>query len=328
MWLSAGVSPPLSLNVPRSRRRPIIGSSPLESHRWQRARWFRSGAFSCEDLAVTVPFAAYLRVYEPLAAFSAERAQWWQRYAQEGHAISPEIGPARQRRELYESGAMGTRLPDIGDEAYIIEEDDGILVCPWQIRSRIATAIDKLASSALNLRLARAFISPEIAAESAEIGPGPDTRRIDTEPVWHEHVATWHVPIRWFMCAEATERETVLTNDRRLVRYRIPMARARHRGNKAHAVLRASLGSDNPLTVSARQLIEWLGVFHPRSVVELDYGGLAWVLSPQQLDADDSPQLVHDGLVALARGDIPSAGRAYERLMSQWRYVRLRERSN
>lgn len=295
------------------------------------ARWFRPSAGTCEDLAVTVPFAAYLRTYEPLAAFSAERAQWWRRYAEQGRAISPEAGPARQRRELYESGALATRLPGIGDEAYIIESDEGILVCPWQLRPRMATAIDKLASSPTNMRLAEAFISPEVAAEAAQIAPGPDARRGEdphADPVWHEHVATWHVPVRWFICTEAAERELVLTDERRLLRYRVPMARARHRGHKAHAVLRAALGADNPVTESARQMVEWLDVFHPRSVVELDYGGLAWVLPAKQLKADDSPRLVHDGLVALARGDTASAGRAYESLMRRWRQVRLRERSN
>lgn len=296
------------------------------------ARRFRCEGRSWEDLAVTVPYAAYLRAYEPLAAFGAERAQWWRRYAEEGRAIPPELGPVRQRDELYESGALTKRLPDIGDEAYVIDGEDGPLVSPWQVRPRIAAAVDRLASSPANLRLARAFITPEVAAEASAVGRGADARHSadldDEEPIWHEHVATWHVPVRWFMCVKAEERELIVTDDRRLLRYRVAMAKARHRGHKAHAVLNASLGADNPLTVSAREMIKWLTVFHPRSIVELDYGGLAWVLSDDHLRADDSPQLVQDGLTALADGDLPSAGRAYERLMRRWRHVRLRERSN
>lgn len=280
---------------------------------------------------MTVPFAAYMRVYEPLAAFTAERAQRWRRYAGDDQGIPTELGPLRQRQELYESGALGTKLPPVSDEAYVIAGDDGPLICPWQVRPRIAQAIYKLAAASNNARLSEAFISAEVAAEAAALGPGPDARsvdEIDAEPMWHEHVATWHVPIRWFVCVEAAERELVVSEERRLLRYRVNMAKARHRAHKAYAVLRASLGAENPVTESTRDLTEWLGVFHPRSIVELDYGGLAWVLPAEGLRTDDSPQLVHDGLVALARGDIASAGRSYERLMRRWREVRLLERSN
>jgi hypothetical protein len=278
---------------------------------------------------VTVPFATYLRVYEPLAAFSAERASWWRRYVEEDRAVPTELGPQRQRQAFYESGALVSGLPDVADEAYVIDGDDGPLICPWQWRFRIARAVDRLADTAGSPRMIAAFITPEVAAEAAALGDGPDARHpVDGPPSYHEHIATWHLPSRWFVCVSAAERELVVTEERRLSRYRVPMAKARHRSHHAYGVLRNSLGADNPVAQSVRELTEWLTVFHPRAVVEVDYGGLAWVLSASELHEDASPRLVHEGLLALSRGDVAAAGRRYERLMLQWRRVRIRERSN
>ena len=67
-------------------------------------------------------FASYLRVYEPLTAFDRERQVFWRRYAREGRALGPVEGPVRQRTAVLEAlGAGWTRLPDLPDEAYVLE---------------------------------------------------------------------------------------------------------------------------------------------------------------------------------------------------------------
>ena len=72
----------------------------------------------------------------------------------------------------------------------------------------------------------------------------------------------------------------------------------------------------------------WLEEFHPRSIVELDYGGLAAVLPDDVLSEDDSPVLVAKGLAALAKGDADTATGAYEELVERWRAIQLLERCN
>jgi len=72
----------------------------------------------------------------------------------------------------------------------------------------------------------------------------------------------------------------------------------------------------------------WLEEFHPRSVVELDYGGLVHLLSDEMLVMDDSVELVATALASLAEGDMASATAAYERLVARWRDVQLLERCN
>ena len=67
-------------------------------------------------------------------------------------------------------------------------------------------------------------------------------------------------------------------------------------------MLRRSIG-DAPITEAVEESARWLEEFHPRSVVELDYGGLVGLLSDEALATDDSPALVAAGLAGLSRGD-------------------------
>ena len=70
-------------------------------------------------------FASYLRVYEPLTAFDRDRQSYWRRYVKEGRAVAPVEGPGRQRTAVIEAlGAGWTRLPDLPEEAYVLETDD------------------------------------------------------------------------------------------------------------------------------------------------------------------------------------------------------------
>ena len=275
-------------------------------------------------------FASYLRVYEPLTAFDRDRQVFWRRYAREGRALGPVEGPVRQRTAVLEAlGAGWTRLPDLPDEAYVMEWGDTLLVCPWNLRLRVAEA-------ALNARdgvpsvLADAFVPPVLAGQAKAIvedwrsGAKVLERGV---PRVHEQIATWGVPLRWFVFVDLDEREISLTAGRRTLRYRTEISKARRRAHRAVSVLRKALG-DAPITEAVEEGTRWLEEFHPRSIVELDYGGLTGLLADDALTEDDSPGLVAAGLSALSRGDADSATEAYEKLVSRWRAVQLLERCN
>ena len=275
-------------------------------------------------------FASYLRVYEPLTAFDRDRQVFWRRYAREGRAMGPVEGPVRQRTAVLEAlGAGWTRLPDLPDEAYVLEWGETLLVCPWNLRLRVAEA-------ALNARdgvptvLADAFVPPVLAGQAKAIVEDWRSGAKVLEhgvPRVHEQIATWGVPLRWFVFVDLDEREIDLTGDRRTLRYRTEISKARRRAHRAVSVLRKSLG-DAPITEAVEEGTRWLEEFHPRSIVELDYGGLVSLLPAEDLTQDDSPGLVAAGLSALSRGDAESATEAYEKLVSRWRAVQLLERCN
>lgn len=269
-------------------------------------------------------FAAYLRVYEPLAAFDRDEQHYWRRYVREGRAVTPGEGPQRQRTAVLEAlGSGWTRLPALPDEAYVMEADDTLLVCPWSLRIRVAEA-------ALSARdgvppvIADAFVPPSFAGLAREVLE--DWRSGPTR--LHEQVATWGVPLRWFVFVDSRERQLSTQAGRRQLRYRTAISKARRRAHRSLSVLRRSVGDDAPITEAVEEGARWLEEFHPRSVLELDYGGLVDLLPDEQLAEDDSPSLVAAGLAGLARGDADSATEAYEQLVTRWRAIQLLERAN
>ena len=146
-------------------------------------------------------------------------------------------------------------------------------------------------------------------------------------PRVHEQVATWGVPLRWFVFVDLSEKAFSVHDGQRMLRYRTEISKARRRAHRAHSVLRKALG-DAPITEAVEESTRWLEEFHPRSLVELDYGGLVSLLPDDELETDDSPGLVAGGLAALSRGDADGATEAYEQLVSRWRAVQLLERCN
>ncbi len=286
--------------------------------------------FSWHDPGVPANFAAYLRVYEPLTAFDRERQLYWRRYVREGRAVAPSDGPGRQRTVVLEAlGAGWTRLPDLPDEAYVLETDETLLICPWNLRVRVAEAALS-ARDGVPAVLADAFVPPVLAGLARGV---VDDWRSGAKvlergmPRVHEQLSTWGVPLRWFVFVDLSERELIVRPERRALRYRTEISKARRRAHRAHSVLRKSLG-DAAITEAVEEGTRWLEEFHPRSLVELDYGGLVSLLSDDELKKDDSPDLVATGLAGLSRGDADAATAAYEQLVTRWRAVQLRERSN
>jgi hypothetical protein len=274
---------------------------------------------------VPTQFAAYLRVYEPLTAFDPERQRFWRRYVAEGRAVGISDGPGRQRTVVLEAlGAGWSRLPDLPEEAYVLGAGDTSLVCPWNLRMRVAEAALQ-ARDGVPQVLADAFVPPVLVGLAQTVVASSEAgERV------HEQVATWGVPLRWFVLFAPDERELVLGEgdaSRRVLRFRAEIGKARQRVHKGLRVLRRSLG-DVPITDALRETARWLELFHPGSVVELDYGGLTNLLSDEALKEDDSVELVAEGLSGLSQDDGAAATAAYERLVHRWREVQLLERSN
>jgi hypothetical protein len=275
-------------------------------------------------------FAAYLRVYEPLAAFDRDRQRYWRRYLDEGRAVGSAEGPGRQRVAVLEAlGAGWSRLPQLPEEAYVLPTESGTLICPWNLRVRVAEAA-LMARDGVPAVLADAFVPPVLAglAKSVLSDFRGGARILDHGlPRLHEHVATWGVPLRWFLFVDPEEREVSTAAGRRVLRYRTEIGQARRRAHQGLAILRRTMG-DVAITESVAEGTRWLEEFHPGSMVELDYGGLVHLFSDEALLADDSPDLVADGLAALSRGDGDAATEKYERLVDRWREIQLMERCN
>ena len=141
----------------------------------------------------------------------------------------------------------------------------------------------------------------------------------------------WEVPVRWFLpfgdedrcfVPGGTDGEGVEGERGRpaALFYLVPMARA-------YRALREAV-PEGELVRGAEQVGRWLEEFHPRSLVELDYGGLVHLLGPERLLADRSAGELEDGLRALRAGDTAEALRAYGELTVRWRRVLALRQAN
>ncbi|MCW2615752.1 MAG: hypothetical protein JWN08_2746, partial [Frankiales bacterium] len=106
--------------------------------------------------------------------------------------------------------------------------------------------------------------------------------------------------------------------------YRTPMSRARRRTARALAVLRRSI-DDGAVTAGVEDLGRWLEEFHPRSLVELDYGGLVHLLDDAELQQDESARDVAGALAALGAGQPETAAAAYERVTARMKALQAVE---
>jgi hypothetical protein len=310
--------------------------------------------------SVHPPYAAYLRVYEPLAAFAEPERSYWQSYAAEG----PRLGAVDEHRaRLADLTAVPPlAVPEQESRDAFVHEADGVLyLCPWRTRLRSWLALAELREE-LPAPLLDAAVPPVVRAQAEADWDSWRTRHPDGRP-WIL-TSTWSIPVRWFLLFGDEEREYIPSgaelavegadghpdglpdgptegpsSDARedsagakrrsapVLRYRTPMAQARRRVARGFRVLRETLDA-GPLVDGVEEVGRWLEEFHPRSLVELDYGGLVHAIPEQGLAGDRSADEVAEGVAALRAGDPVRAGRCYRALTERWRRVQELQYAN
>ena len=266
---------------------------------------------------------ASLRVYEPLAAYEgAERARW-EAYLRGPTAPDPAAADAIQRAAALRAVVGRTTLPQLPEHAYVAEVDGVTLLCPWRIRLRSLEALEEFLAD-VPAALVDAWL-PGADVETA--GEQVDALRL-AHPEQRSGILTssWHVPLRWFVLFDAAERDVRVGHPRCLV-YRTAMSRARRRVARALAVLRSTV-EDGVVTAGVEDLGRWLEEFHPRSMVELDYGGLVHLLEDGELSQDESARDVALALAALSEGEVDRAAAAYGRVTARMKALQGVESAN
>jgi hypothetical protein len=281
--------------------------------------------------------AAFLRVYEPLAAFDGPARRRWEAYLASGAAVTPAEGVVRERAAAVRAvaGRPPRAVPAVDDHAFVTEVDGVTLLCPWRTRLRALEALDEFTAD-LPDEVVRAFLPLEaVRAAADELEQERLSRPAERTA---QLTSPWHVPLRWFVLVDADERQVRLGPPRgggtsvdrlagRGLVYRTAMSRARRRTAKALAVLRRTV-EDGDVAAGLEDLGRWLEEFHPRSLVELDYGGLVHLLDDTELAEDESARDVATALAALAEGDATSATEAYARVTSRMKALQSVESAN
>ena len=298
---------------------------------------------------VVVPYAAWLRVYEPLAAFPEPERSRWAAYvadpARPGRvellaaeqagavrramAVPPRIGPGIAGKDRHHEGAFVLdRSADSTDptdptDPTAASAADRTYLCPLDEQLRSWNALAALQQDVPEPLLS-AFVPPSVAEQAREAYDQWRRQNPPREP--RILTSTWHVPLWWFVAFTAEERLLTLgpTVERTLL-YRTGMGKARQRMARALEVLRRTMGAEAMVTEGVEEVARWLEEFHPHSRVELDYGGLAFLVDDDALAADVSAADVADGLAALSAGEPDTAAAAYARLVDRWREVHALE---
>ncbi|MEU9100514.1 hypothetical protein [Streptomyces sp. NPDC048361] len=275
--------------------------------------------------SVIVPYASYLRVYEPLAAFPEPERGHWQRYAERGRTPDAQDELRRALADLVPTPPIAVPVHESG-EAFVAEVDGVVCVCPWRTRLRGWQALEGLASQFPEPVLDA--LLPAVVRRQAEADYERWRERNPDARPWIL-TSVWHIPVTWFTVFSDEEREYAQGGAAHppVLRYRTPMVQARRRLARTLRTVREHI-DEGPLTEELVDVGRWLEEFHPRSLVELDYGGLVHALPHASLEADRSAADVAEGIAALRAGDDAGVREAYGRFTERWRAVKERRMAN
>ncbi len=264
------------------------------------------------------PYVASLRIYEPLSAFDpVDRLRW--------QSIDAAIDSRRAEQELALRRLVFPEPPaGRPDGAHVLDINGVRYVSPWSTATRCWAALDDFKESLPS------SITPFFVSQSLEevITTGVDVLE---DRVPHIITENWVIPPRWFSLFIPEERVRGEDEDGIYSFARTTMAKARERATRSHEIVLGAFGQGS-VEQEIENLLDWLELFHPESLVELDYGGLANyldnVLRAQGLDGIDDDSSIEDvahSLAGLAAGDGAVAGQGYERLVTRWRSVQAIE---
>lgn len=227
-------------------------------------------------------------------------------------------------RQHLVAGRLGLLAPSESEDADIRLIDGEYYICPWRTRIRILSSLLQI----------RGSTAPEIADQ---LVPDAEARRAakelsrlrrrDPAAVPFMLQSPWHVPIRWFLLFKDEERS--LLSERsggwRLT-YETTVGRARRRLDWALDVVRRS--QLEPLIEVFEDLSRWLASFDRHSLIELDYAGLARLLSWNELDEDHSAREVLEAIEALNAGEPSRSADLYQGVAGRWAEIRAHESLN
>lgn len=296
-----------------------------------------------------LPYAAYLRVYQPISAYPPRTRAYWLAYARSPHrprrinAVTAEHTESL-RRALATPVRIAPR--EESTHAYVRKWRTRIYVCPWQTRLRSWIAFRDF-RRATPRGLLSAFLP---ASSAAEAHAGLDDWAAQGESSTAQILTSrWSIPVAWFALFSDEERslslpeapsgqaagDTLRPDTPRALLYVTDMGTARLRAAAAVAVAEGGeadgpfLGGGSVWSLrTARRVEEWLHQWHPESLVELDYAGLVGLFGDEELQGDHSAAEAATAVEGLRRGEPEVSTAMYQRLRRRWRAVQALEHAN
>ena len=205
--------------------------------------------------SVIVPYASYLRVYEPLAAFPEPERSHWAQYARRPGRPSYQDELRRSLADLLPTPPIAVPVHESGD-AFVTEVDGVLCICPWRTRLRGWQALEELPHE-LSAPVLDAVLPPVVRRQAAQDYERWRERNPDARP-WIR-TATWQVPLNWVVLVSDDERRYDKGSGEvpPMLRYRTPMVQARRRTARGLRTLRDAL-DEGPLIEDLVDVGRWL----------------------------------------------------------------------
>lgn len=260
------------------------------------------------------PYVATLRVYEPLTSFSAVDQLRFEN-------LNPTTDTRRQEQDLALRRTISPEpLAMRVDGVHVLDLDYQRFISPWTTAIRTWVALDNFKE-----RYPESMIPLLLPPTTEEVlTTGMDDAE---ERAPYALTETWIIPPRWFSLFQPEDRIRGYIYGEAFSIARAPISLALDRVRKTHEIVLNTFG-EGYVADEIAALVEWLELFHPHSMVELDYGGLAGYLDTilksegeVGIEADGSIEDLIFSVSGLAIGDGAVAGEGYQRLMSRWQKV-------
>ncbi|MFA9444065.1 hypothetical protein [Egicoccus sp. AB-alg6-2] len=270
---------------------------------------------------------AQLRVFTPLEAFPPRERERWAAYVEAGRGLN--------RHELAdaEAGATAARLlkgragpgrdGPLGEDAALVRRaGDRTLLCPLQLDLRAAMAMASFRRT-VPVGLIDAFVPDQRAlARLEDLSTSGRVPHILDEP--------WAVPLHWFVCFAPEERRYVDPPEGAGPRlgYLTTCDQAADRLERAIELVEATVEDGEDVLAALAGVAAWLDAFDPASLLELDYGAVARLLSREELQADRTCAELWQALDALGAGDLLGAAAYYGVARSRWTHRRAKQHAS
>jgi hypothetical protein len=264
---------------------------------------------------------AQLKVFTPLEAFPPRERERWTSYVSAGQGLS--------RRQLADAEAddsaarlLRGRSP-LGPEAALVRRTgERTLLCPLQLELRAAFALASFRRQVPEALL-DAFLPDQRTRGSLEamIASGRVPHILD-EP--------WAVPLHWFVAFDPSERRFNDPAEGRGPRvvHLTTCDQAAERYERAISIIENTVEDGEDLLAELAGTAAWIDAFDPSSLLELDYGRVAGLLSKAELEADRTCEELWQALAALEAGDLLGAAAYYGVARSRWTHRRAKQHAS
>jgi hypothetical protein len=312
--------------------------------------------------------AATLRIYEPVEAFPGDRRAAVLAAAQStaSRGLTTSVVVLERAASIRATAALPPRLTDDIDVVGLGPQHQGHEVAwflldppaadgharltPAQLKWRSLIALEEFRRGIPEPMLT-IFVPGAVHERASRELAAVAQHAVHSKP--HAMVSPWQVPLTWLCAFAPRDRLRDRGGDRSEarqvappatgpaapatetgLRYRAPMADARRAMARTLGAVRKT--AVDWLEVPDVELVgRWLEEFHPRSVVELDYGSLrppvdpAVVTSEQPVTpSDNSIDQMAEAMEALRAGRADTATAIVEALTSRWDAVRALEHAS